>query len=204
MSKIITINHTKNMTHSLRKQNAGNPIILKLTGIALIIIAIILVIMFLMKGSSIVVDNGISNMKSTALVCTSTIAKYPFFTYDDADSREMNVKVLFSGDEPKSISLDYTLFYGDQSLAAASEAHNHAAMNISYATNGLGPDALNIIYTVLNDRMRTNLFINASDINDASAKYFLINSESVRGLPKTLTDYQQNYAGQGLNCKVTE
>lgn len=175
-----------------------------IAGCLLITIAIILIIIFFLRGNTTIVNNKMETTKSTALACSSTIVKYPFFTHDNANSRELNIKLLFSNEDLRSVALDYSLFYNNETMATASEAHNHAAMNISYGTNGLGPDALNVKYTILDDRLRTNLFANASDIDIVSARYFLINTETAGGLPKTLTDYQQNYTRQGLDCKVIE
>ena len=177
-------------------------VVMCVVGFLLIIAAVVLILIFLLRGNTTTTSEKIDGTTTTALNCISGYVRYPIFTYDNANRRELNIKMVFSGDDLRTAALDYSLFYDDAEVIKASEAHNHAAMNISYSENGFRPDEFNTKYTMLDDRLRMNLYANGKEINEVSAKYFLIDAES--GMPKTLSEYRKNYAERGLKCETTE
>ena len=179
-----------------KKKNTGILII----GTVFVAIIIILLI-FLMQGKTTTSGNYPENMSDEALSCEANNIDYPIFTYDNAIKKEAKVNILFSKDKIKSISLSYSLYYNDEEKIIGSEAHNHAAMNISFGKNSMGADALNANYAKLEDKMRMSLYASGSDITTITLKYFLINTESI---PDKITDYEDIYKDKGFKCETSK
>lgn len=162
----------------------------------------ILIIVWLLKGKMMSTNEKIPNVKNTALSCSSDSFVYPLFRYDNAESRNLEVKMIFSEDELKSISLEYTLFYNSAEAIKASEAHNHAEMNFNFGRSGLNPDHYDAKYTILSDSMRMNLYSVANRLDEAAKPYFLINGDGT--FPTRKTELKKNYEAKGFSCKTTE
>ena len=169
--------------------------------IIFVIIIIGLIIFFLTQGSSTTTGNYPDNVSDKSLTCTATNIDYPFFAYDKSNKKEAEINVLFSKDKLRSISLAYSLYYDNAQDIVGSEAHNHAAMNISFGEYHLGADAFNANYAKLEDRMRMSLYASGSDITTTALRYFLINTESV---PEKITIFQNIYQNKGFKCETSE
>ena len=109
--------------------------------------------------------------------------------------------MIFSEDELKSISLEYTLFYDSAEAIKASEAHNHAEMNFNFSRSGLSPDHYNAKYTVLSDSMRMNLYSVANKLDETAKLYFLIDGDGA--FPTGKSTLKKNYEMKGFICKTT-
>lgn len=177
-------------------------IFLKFGLIILVLVAIVLVIIYFLHGKTTTTSEKIPNVKSVALSCASDSFIYPIFVYDGSKSRGLEVKMIFSEEELKSISLGYSLLYDSADLVQASEAHNHAAMNISFGKNNLEADAYNAKYTILSDRMRMNLYAPSSKLDETAKLYFLIDGDGT--FPKSVQELRKNYESQGFACEISE
>ena len=86
-------------------------------GIVLVIfIALIIVVLYFLRGKTTTTNEQIPTVKSTSLSCFSDSFVYPIFTYDGAKSRELSIKMIFSEDTLKSVALEYSLFYDSVEL----------------------------------------------------------------------------------------
>lgn len=160
-----------------------------------------IVIFLLSQGSVTTTGQYPDNVSDEALTCTGENITYPHFAYDNAAKKTVEINALFAKGELKSIALTYSLYYNDASSITASEAHNHAAMNKSFAANGLGKaDAYNAKYARMTDRMQLNLYATTSDFDGVAMKYFLLDNDALE--PTTISDYQKAYEAKGLNCKT--
>ena len=167
--------------------------------VIILIAAIIILIVFLLSGKTTTTGNFPGNITEKSLSCSNNKMKYPFFSYDEATKRTTVINLVFSNDKLKAMHLIHNLYYNDTTAIKDSEAHNHAAMNNNFAKDGLGPDALNIIYSRLEDKMQTSLYIEIDDFDDVSLKYFLIDASKVEG--QTLSEYEKEYISLGFTCK---
>ena len=170
-------------------------IIIAIIGVlACCVVAIIL----RMNGSTTIVKSDEADLSSETLTCESSSILYPIFSYDNSRTKKLIIISNFYGGKLNAISLEYTLYYDSADLITASEAHNHASMNKSFANSGLNPDSFSVNYAKMNDSLRTTLYVEGSDLNSASLKYFMIEDDVTLS---SLANYQKNYESQGFICK---
>ncbi len=110
----------------------------------------------------------------SSLTCESNEYIYPFFTFDESVKSELRIIAIFGDNEFKTISLQQTLYYDDDESVAASEAVNHAAINISFGDNGLEADALGANFANTQGGMRFGLYETREKIEDEYMQYFLL------------------------------
>ena len=185
-------------TEKSKKSNKSNKnwwIIILAVGVILLIV---FVFWLLVKGDVKTTGEYPDDVKDSSLTCTTTKVEYPFFTYDESSSKEATINMLFKNKELNSISFIYSLKYDNERAVTASEAHNHAAMNISFAKVGLEADALNANYTRTNNEMILTLHATMADLNEDSGKFFLINDIPV---DSSISRYARNYKNQGFKCE---
>lgn len=174
-------------------------------GAILITIAItscLATIVIIMQGETKISGQKPDDIIGQSLTCESKVISYPFSDYDNSIRKNLKITAIFYNDILNAISLTYTLYYNNADQVKASEASVHADMNISFGKNGLKADALNANYSKTDNTMRMAIYSNANDIDNTTAKYFMINTENNVLLPKTLAEYQQNYTEQGFICEL--
>ena len=185
------------------KHNKSNLKLYAIIGTMIIVIVIAIIILsFLLKSKTTTNKENITSIKNDFLRCEATDIDYPIFTYYNSNGKTLKIDLIFNDDKLKTIALEYTLDYSDRSIVATSEAHNRAAMNISFGKNNLDTDEFNAKYTKLDNALRMNLYANDSDIDYITTPYFMINADGSE-LPKTLIEYQLNYEQQGLSCTIS-
>lgn len=177
----------------------------KIIGIIFVIVvsvACIITLIILLHGETKTSGQNSTNTKSKSLICESQTVKYPFFDYDNSTAKNLKITANFYNNKINAISLAYTLYYDDARQIALSESSNHADMNISFGKDNLGADAFNAHYAKMEDSMKMNLYIEFDKLNLATAKYFMVEPKDQTSLPVSLSEYQENYKKQGLNCEI--
>lgn len=164
----------------------------------LILVAAALIVM--LQGDVKTIGSHPSDVKGEALICEDHSISYPVFTYDEARSKDLKITADFYDKKLNAISLTYTLYYDDAAKINASEAHNHAAMNIDFGHSGFTADSFDANYSKLQDSMRMVLYANGSDFSLKSAKYFMINVKEE--LPVTIDEFQSIYKDEGFSCNI--
>lgn len=166
-------------------------------GAILALAAIVLIIMFLLRGETTVTNSDPETVNRTTVSCEVTDLEYPFFRYDNSTKKTTKVTFLFNDDKFKTISLAQTMHYDDSDSVRGSEAQNHAAMNISFGENGLDADAFSASYSMQDDKMIMTLYATGEDFDTNTSKYFLARNYSSRS---TLDGLKKNYTEQGFTC----
>lgn len=184
----------------MKKLKSGKTIgvILAILGIVVCVVALAI----LMKGETKTSGQNPTNIEGSTLTCRSESINYPIVTYDNSTSKNLKITANSYGDKVGAISLIYELFYNDTQKITASEAHNHAAMNISFGKDGLSADAFSANYSKMENSMKMSLYANTDSIKPISAKYFMINIDETENLPNTIQEYQANYEKQGFVCTL--
>lgn len=167
-----------------------------------LLVVVIVVVVIKMHGEVKTSGSTPADVTAQSLLCESNIVKYPIFTYGNANSRNTKINASFYDNKLNSISLTYTLYYDNADRIKASDANNHAAMNISFGSDGLDADAFNAHYSRMSDSLQMGIYASSTEFNSVAAKYFLIEQKEDKNLPQTLTDFQKAYAEKGFNCKV--
>lgn len=166
--------------------------------IAVIIIIAIAGVAFLLNGSTTTSGANPEPETNESLICEAENLSYPIFTYDNSTRKTTKITTIFDNDKINSISLVQIMYYDIAANIVASEAQNHAAMNISFGKDGLGADSYNARYTKLDDSMRMTLYADSSSVNTAAYKYFLINTEE---FDIGMDDLKSIYNKQGFICR---
>ena len=170
-------------------------------GIALVLLAILLAILFYSNGTTTIVDGGTEVENQTFIACSSEKVAYPFFSVDGSKSKTLKINVMFDGDELETIMLTYILNYSNSSQAESSRDANHIAMNASFEENSLPPDYFDAHYSLMGNTMQLVLYARNNNLNGTSANYFLLGG--VKGelkkdpITKALNDF-------GLDCAVRQ
>lgn len=166
-------------------------------GIILILVAIVLITIFLLRGETTVINNETETERRITVSCEIAGLEYPFFRYDNSIKKTTKVAFLFSNEKFKTISLSQAMYYDDGDLVKNSEAQNHAAMGISFGENGLDANALSSAYSMQADKMVMTLYATENDFNINTSKYFLAQGYSSKS---TVDGLKKNYAAQGFTC----
>ena len=117
---------------------------------------------------------GTEIVKIKSLTCKTDNYLYPLLKFDESDKKELKIVATFGESDLKSISLQQTLYYSDADLVSRSEGENHAAMNVSFAENALGADALGANYAKLSNAMVFGLYAVGDEMNETAMRYFLL------------------------------
>lgn len=165
-----------------------------------ILIILVVVLILLVQGETKTTGAYPGNVEGQSLNCESHSIKYPIFEYDEAKSRDLSITANFYDKKLNAISLTYTLFYDSEKRIDASEANNHAAMNIDFGKNGLSADAFNANYSKMSNAMKMLLYADEKDFNLTAAKYFMIEAEENKDLPDTIDKFEKFYKSQGFAC----
>ncbi|MBR3248735.1 hypothetical protein IKF89_01760 [Candidatus Saccharibacteria bacterium] len=177
---------------------------LVVAGMTLIIIAIVLIFYFWLRGETKVTGEWAGAQATKSLTCEGEGIEYPIFTYDNTVKKTTKINAVFTEtDNLDMISLRQAMYYNDSNAINASEVYNHAAMNLSFADSGMNPDALNASYAVLPDGMKMTLYASSSQLGSPAMKYFLLGNLS-NSTNYTLSEIQAIYEKLGLTCTVSE
>lgn len=174
---------------------------LMLLGSILVIVALILVIWFFLRGKTTISGSTPGISKDNSMSCTISDQEYPFFRDNNAEKTETKIIALFDDANFKSISLLYTLYFNNNEQVKNSEANNHAAMNIHYGEDGLLADALYSAYSMQEKKLTFSISAGTNDFNTTTSKYFLA---SGYGRNVNFDTLLHNYVRQGFNCTANE
>lgn len=163
-----------------------------------IVFVVVISIIILTSGTTITSGNHPDPEESISLSCSNNNYDYDFFTYDNADGKEIRINTIFSNNKITSIGLIYKMYYSSIDLITASEANNHARMNTSFANSALSPDALGANYVKSSDSMQFSLYTSGDNLNSNTAKYFLISDYDSREV--SIEELEKIYKSEGLNC----
>ena len=168
-----------------------------INGILLIIISIILIAVFLLKGQTTVTGQNGSITTVKSLVCETDNPEYQFLSYDNSDKKNAKVSVLFNANGINSISLLFTLHYSDSKAVDSSRAINSANLYIFYGEDGLPANSFSKSLSSDNEKVTISLYASRDDFNSMTSKYFMAD-----GLEENsdIEDFERSYTKQWFVC----
>lgn len=185
--------------NSPKKANLSSWLVL--TGLMLIMVAIVATILFFLNGQTVITGEFESRKVSETLVCKAKDVAYPIFAFNEADDKLLKINTVFEDENLSSISLMYKLDYSDQDILSFSEARNRAAMNESFRNDGMKPDSLDAKYGIMSDGMQFSIYAKGSNINEEILKYFML--DGVIGINQlTKEKLAELYNNVGFNCVI--
>ena len=174
---------------------------LMLASVILIFVAIVIFLIAALNGKTVVTGEFDGNKVTETLVCESERVNYPFFKYDNSNSKSLKINAIFEDEKIGSISLFYKLNYSNEEMAKKSESVNHAAMSESFASDGMKFDDLNSKYSFLDNSLQMSLYAKNSELNEKSLRYFMLyNIYEVGNLTKE--EMAKIYNNAGLDCEI--
>lgn len=167
-----------------------------LLGIIFIVVAVVLVILFLLQGKTFMSTSDGELKNTSALSCTGTDIEYPFIV-NDTKNHSMKIKIIFQSGQLNTISLTYQMYYDSVSKIEQNVTDSSIALDKAFYQDGLPPDSLGSKFSALSNSAQMSIFSEAANLNDITAKYFL--------LEDTENNYTQNnlkeaYEEKGLEC----
>lgn len=167
-----------------------------------VVVLIVIVIIILGRGRTTVTGKYPEDYKSRSLSCNVDNMMYPVFTYDYADKKTMEVKIIFGNEGPESFYLRQILYYHTKENIAGGEAHNIAALYKSFYADGMNDGALGSKFAKLDDSVQFTLFAPKKEMSQVKYKYFLLDrsAETMTGVE----EYKNAYEKQGFVCTVSE
>ena len=165
-------------------------------GEALIFIAIILILLFFMQGSTTISGEFPDLEKTESLSCTAENIDYPTFVYDNSKRKTTKIDAVFKDGKLQSISLVHTLYYDNNKEIIDSEALNHAAVNI----DSKAADIFDAHYSKFDDAMSMTMYTEYQNLNNSNKKYMMLNLVSINDLD--FESVKQNYETQEFICRV--
>jgi len=164
-------------------------------------LVVVLLCIFFFSGSTKKTGSGSTIKTTQSLTCEGNNIVYPILQSINSDKKDMKINVIFDGDRVGSLSLVYKLYYSDVSSIDRASVNARIIMNESFDGAGLGSDALGVTYSKLDDAMQFGLYAQGTDINGATAKYFMIDSYDSK-LDKDFLE--KNYNNEGLKCTARQ
>lgn len=185
--------------NSPKKANSSSWLVL--TGLALIMVAIVAIILFFLNGQTVITGEFEGRKISETLTCESNNVAYPIFAFNEADDKLLKINTVFEDESLSAISLMYKLDYSDQDTLSFSEARNRAAMNESFRNDGMKPDSLDAKYGIMSDGMQFSIYAKSSDINEKTLKYFMLDS-TIKTNQLSKEKLAKLYSNAELNCMI--
>lgn len=187
-----------------KSKEKKNHKILKLGGFLLILAIAIIVIIWLLHGKTTTSGQYPENVKNEALTCESSTVAYPKITKANSDSKKLKINLIFNNDAKlKNTSLVYTIYYDDEEEVKKAEAFAHAEFNLGLNANGYSSTKFNNKFARYNNSLIISLFANASEIDEYTAPYFMIERDDYK-FPETIVEYEEMYEAQGFSCNSTK
>lgn len=169
-------------------------LVFTIAGISLTVTAVVLMILFLLRGEKVVGGQYPEPFHTKSLSCTKEDESYPFFRYDESTKKTIEVLGTFDDNVIRAISLKYVLYYSNPEQIPISIAQNQAALNLRFQEEGLGNRAFSASYSDGGDKMTLTLFEDGTNLSAQKTKYFLVDGVtdfSAEGLEKHFTS--RNY-----------
>lgn len=167
-------------------------------GIFLIIVSIISITIFLLKGQTTITGQNGSVISSESLVCESENQNYQFLSYDHAIRKTAKISALFNNNELSSISLLYALYYSDSELIETSRTINSAQLNVFYSKDGLPANSFSKSVSSSNATVIISLYADKANFNNKTSKYFMADNLGEKSSPE---DFEKLYTEKGFTCR---
>ena len=180
----------------MKKINITN--LTRWAGMTLIFIAIILTLIFFMRGSTAIIGNYPDHETLDSLSCVAEGIDYPTYVYDNSKRKSTKINATFNDNKLTTISLVHILYYDDSRKVTDSEALNHAAVNI----DSQNADIFSAHYSKFSDAMSMTMYAELKDITNSTKKYMMLNLISADNLTKESVKW--NYETQGFVCNISK
>jgi len=173
--------------------------------VIVVMIAVLLLISFALKGKTTVSGEYPANIKTGAIVCNKNNASYPYIDAPDSESHRMgSVRIVGTYNESKiieKIALDFTTIFNDKGEAEVGKAYMHGEFGKRLSADDLSFSEFDNNFSLVDKKVVVSLFAPIDKINEHNYQYLLLKSKPDRNL--LVNAFTQNYQGLGYNCVST-
>ena len=186
----------------IRKRKKSNIFVATVT---IILLALIVWLIFLLKGKTTTSGDFPANIKTRSIVCGKDNAQYAYVGASESSKNTFRVIGVFNESKRlQKINFDYYVHFEDNDSAVAGESYIHHLFAKSLESNGLKYSELNNKFSVLNSKVDISLYATPDIINEYNAQYLLIKTHSeASDFSLTEDDFEHNYQSQGFICEST-
>ena len=178
--------------------------ILKLICFLILFLYIILVILWLLKGTKTVSGQYPENVRNEYIECVSNDVVYDKANEISSEDRELKISMIFYGDDEfSSASLKYTLHFSDNLQAGQAASLLHAQFAKNLAESGYSFEKFSNKFSILDNDLVLTLHASDGKIDDKAKSYFVVDETASGKLPVTLKEYKNNYEAKGFSCKTS-
>jgi len=192
----------KEKGEKLKKKNHKG---LKLAIFLLFIVAIVIVVLWLLRGKTTISGQYPANVRNESLICESNSITYEKVNNVNSDNKELKISMVFNDvNTLSSASLKYILHFASSQEVHDADAISHAQFNIALQNLGYDSSKFNNKFSEIDNDLVITLNLSSSkSLDDTIRSYFLVEYTKDGKLPETLSEYQKNYESQGFSCTST-
>lgn len=193
----------KNQKKKSEKKNKTR--IIKLIVFFSILIGIVLVLFFFLRGTNTTSGRFPDNIKNISLDCSSNSTTYSYTDKVNPKATEMKITMVFYGEQNlSSASLKYTMNFETPHDAGVAESVTHAQFAKALASSGLKFEEFDNKFSIIDNNLVLTLYFPKTITDEKTGSFFLVkNLPEENRLPKSLREYQKNYESQDFICKST-
>ena len=135
-------------------------------------------------------------IKSDSLTCEKEGIRYPLLA-NNLRSGTAKINATFNTNSLNTISMIYQVKYDDNAQVEYDETQSRIAMNKNFNDDNLGIGALGIVFSAFDEMLQLSLQADIKDINDVTAKYFLLDGSSSIYDRESAMEF---YIDKGFDC----
>ncbi|MBR0372846.1 hypothetical protein IJH72_02830 [Candidatus Saccharibacteria bacterium] len=168
--------------------------------ISIAVVTVILCLLFSGKETR----TSSNNIYSTKILyCVNNNPEDSFFTDSNAINNKHEIKVTYKDDKPDKVSYTYTGKFNTSTKADNSNATLHAKYNKYMAEYDLSPTILSPTFSVVESKLKINLFTDISNINNKTGKLFFLNLDEISSLTSESADKLKDiYSDKNFSCEI--
>ncbi|MBR3204492.1 hypothetical protein IKF81_02300 [Candidatus Saccharibacteria bacterium] len=175
---------------------------LNLTIVCILLLAIIIIIFYLLRGKNTISGQYPENIRNESLSCEKEKSDYEKANLKEIENSDIKINIIFNDKKAvKSISLIYTAIFPTEKDAYATEAVSHAFFNKSLEASGYSASKFSNKYARYDNKLILSLTANGNEIDSFSAPFFMIKTnEGDEVNMNNLESYRSMYESQGFTC----
>ena len=174
---------------------------IKYTIIILGCVAIIIGVFFLFRTKTTTTSDYKDQDSISPIVCKTTNPSMDSFFNSNASSSLYTIKYTYKNGKADKISFTYNGDYGSSEDARYAEAVAHANYNEFMSATSKSPESFSPSFSHTNSSMQINLFGEADQLTNQTAKLFYIDSDTFASIDfSSLEEVVKNYESKNFSC----
>ena len=164
-------------------------------------VAVILCLLFSSKETRI--SNNNNTYSTETLYCIINNPEDAFFADSNTINNKHEIKVTYKDKKPDKASYIYTGIFNSSTNADHSNAILHAKYNTYMADYNLSPAILGPTFSVVESKLKINLYTDTSNITSETGKLFFLSPDETSTLIEKPAEQLKNiYSNKQFSCNI--